>query len=313
MQNSYRVFKWTLVAVGLCGWCAGIAWGTILAYEMDVAPDDASLGTAAMTKVGGGFGDPAVDFDAGPQITGAPAGSAGLQGDGTARFIDSGNYARAGFYKTGLGNVFTVDMRVMANWSIGGNTITGGANGASGMRSMAITNGNAEGVLNSGPGVEIRLSSPANRGIQLAGWNGSAEVKSSPTWVNTNPTLAGFHNVRFSMNNTTLTIYDLENDADPGPGVNYAVFLTTDMAAAGIQDAGADAAISGTAGGGGFQINSMEATGTRTGWTDFSLDWLRISTGTALGATDPVIVPEPASLGILSLGMIGLMWRRRRA
>jgi hypothetical protein len=296
---SVRLAVAVVLAGSTNGWCQ-----TIIGYEMTVPPN---YETVPMTKVGGGFGDPATDdfadmhaFDGGRAPNG-PAGvyqgSRSLDGAGVARFIDGGTEATraaAGFYKAGLGNAFTVDMLVKANWS----NVTGTFGSAGGARMMGITNGNPESA-GAGPGAEIRLNSNANRGIQFAGVKSGAEVKTA--WVNTTPTLASWHTIRISINDKTITVYDLDNDQDTGPGVNYPVVTSWDMGVAGINKAGLVSSLMGPSAGGAFQLNSMETVPGCTSWGDISVDWVRIGTPGALGSTDPVIprLPRPACLSVV--------------
>src|SRR4051812_26188842 len=106
---------------------SGAVSGAVLTFEMTVAPDAEST---PMTKVGDGFGDLAAgDF-------GAPL-NAGLQGDGTARLVDSGNNGQDGYSVNNIGGgagTFTIDMKVRAN-----NTVQPGA--GNDIRSMGVSDG----------------------------------------------------------------------------------------------------------------------------------------------------------------------------
>ncbi|MBI4578965.1 MAG: hypothetical protein HY718_04630 [Planctomycetes bacterium] len=313
MSSCHHAAKWVWVAAAVGALSSGTAFGLVLSYEMDVAPDDASLGAAAMTRVGGGFGDPAYDFDdSNPLGFSGPAGlySAGhsLDGPGTARFLDTdnsttANHAAAGFYKTGLGQSFTIDMKVKANWSVNGDNVTGGTDGTAGKRSMGIHTGNTESIPN-GPGCSLRLSS--NNFIDFQGWSGSAEQRTRVTV----PNFSSWRTLRLSVDGTTtktIKVYDLDDDTDPGAGASYALLGTVDLTL--INKPAVSALLGGASSGGGLQLNSIDANPRRTLYSDFSLDWLRIQTDVALGATDAVI-PEPATVAFVLLGAIGL---RRRA
>src|SRR4051812_37248725 len=91
----------------------------IYTFEMTVAPDSEPQ---PMTKIEDGFGDSGAG-DFGPPL------NAGLQGNGTARLVDSGGNGLDGYEINQLGggiSTFTVDMYVRANNTVlpsGGNDI----------------------------------------------------------------------------------------------------------------------------------------------------------------------------------------------
>ena len=85
------------------------AQAVVYHYEMLVRPD-AEAHKMTEDPYGFGFGDP------------LKVPPYGLQGDGTARFVDDSFWSGGGFWVTGLasgGTGFTVDMRVKVNRSAG--------------------------------------------------------------------------------------------------------------------------------------------------------------------------------------------------
>ncbi|MBI4578490.1 MAG: hypothetical protein HY718_02240 [Planctomycetes bacterium] len=232
-----------------------------------------------MVKVGYGFGDAANgDFDFPALVCNNqnfPVGPAGLLGDGTASFLDTDAYsatdpahASAGFYQIGLGATFTIDLRLKANYGLEGN--------ATFRRAMGIHDRSA--------GANIRISSngaaPDNGFIEFI--DGSGTRIGSRIQV---PALrCGYKALRFSVSGSVVTVYDMESGTTPWP-VLAAVNLST------TQQGNYYGPVRN--GGGGFHVNSIDATANYTTKMDFSLDWLRINSGEALGAEDPVIVRLP--------------------
>jgi hypothetical protein len=242
-------------------------------YEMDVSVDDAlnlPAGTPAMTEVAlegyTGYGRP--EDGAGYDLAG--------QGNDcvkSARFVDTpllqNNHA---FYLRGLGapagvSGFTVDMRV---W---------GEEMVTGQRSMGICNN-----LWQGRGVRIEPTSVDSTDDSLRITFDGNGVVAGPWIIPDNPNNASrFHMIRFVVYNDTkkIELYDLENDLDPGPGVNWNLVGTvTNMGDTnGVPGARED--------GGGICLNTNSGSGTTN--SKWSADWVRIIPNVALAPTDDII------------------------
>ncbi len=252
--RSTAQFVATLALGALLAVNAPSARAAVQTYEMTVAPDAES---PAMTKVEDGFGDSAAG-DLGPPL------NAGLQGDGAARFVDTGDNGFDGYYINGIGSTYTIDMKVKANQTVlpsSGNDV----------RSMGFHDGGTDGADQRG----LRIEPGA-----LTLVNGSGPVSGGTASVD----LTTCHRIRIVIDAGQVTIYDLENDLDAGAGFNWAVLagpVSLGGSGAGFGVAGADTT------GGAVHINSFASTTTTR--SDFNLDWLRIDTNTNRGATTDII------------------------
>ncbi len=247
-----------LVACTLAG-LAVTAQAAVYTYEMEVAPDKEPV--HPMTDTGFGFGDP---LDVPPY---------GLQGDGTARFVDESPVTGGGFIVTGLAggaaNVFTVDMRIRVNR----NTFTPyGSNAFA--RSMSICNAN-----DSGRGIRLRKDSIA---FHDSGVFGVGAVD-----------LSDFHMIRMVMSGSGIYVYDLETPG--GPPWNL-ITSTTNIGATGPYDGDTPNIKDGT---GGLSLNTHS--GGAVTLSDFTLDWLRVDTGVDRGASGAIIAgPTPPACRIVA-------------
>ncbi|MBI4580951.1 MAG: hypothetical protein HY718_14685, partial [Planctomycetes bacterium] len=208
MIIAHETIKRCWTGILACLLLTGLAWGQVISgYEMTLSPDQEP---DPLIKVGDGFGDAANGDFAWPLNPGGfPTGPAGLDG-GIGHFLDTDeasatdpDHASAGFYKSGLGSIFTIDMRVKANWSV---------NGVAGRRrSMGIHNG----MTTAGQGAAIRLSAdPATPGsgfIRFFGTTSGNEVNLGQF----NVALTDFHSVRIALNGTQVTVYDLDTACGP--------------------------------------------------------------------------------------------------
>jgi hypothetical protein len=251
-------------------------------YEMDVSVDDAAklpAGTPPMTIIGTGYGDdPVADPGFGKTIPGDDC----LR---YARFVDTTSMSgEHGFYLRDLGTPagvsgFTVDMRV---W--GEETTTG----TDARRSASIANN-----LNQGRRVRIESTSPESTDDSLQITFVSSGVVAGPFTIPDNPDNATrFHTIRFVVYNDTtrVDVYDLENDLDPGPGVNWNLVGTcTNLG--GTHDVPA-----GTAGG--ICLNSNS--GSETTNSKWSADWVRIVPNLALAPTDDIIGGPGETCGLFA-------------
>ncbi|MBI4578918.1 MAG: hypothetical protein HY718_04395 [Planctomycetes bacterium] len=249
----------------LVSWTAGPVHADILYYELSVGPDAEAV---PMVKLGDGYGDLASgDF--------GPPRNAGLQGDGTARLVDSGTHGKDGYYIIGLGATFTVELRVKANGAV----LPASGNDR---RSMGIHDGgNGRGILIEPEGLTlVSGTGPVGGGFAAAD-------------------LTSLHRIRLTVAGGQVTLYDLENDLDAGPGVNFAVL-------AGPVNLGGSGAPAEITTGGGLSINTLDViNGSSVQNSDYTLDWLRVDRGTALGASDDVI-PDPPPLSCSSTVSPGL-------
>jgi hypothetical protein len=108
--------------------------------------------------------------------------------------------------------------------------------------------------------------------------NGTGPLGSAPV------DLSNFHRVRIVVTPAGMTVYDLENDLDGGPGFNWAVLagpITLGGSGAGFDVGGVPIT------NGALHINSLA--GSSTTRSDYTLDWLRIDTGVDRGATQAII------------------------
>ncbi len=100
---------------------------------------------------------------------------------------------------------------------------------------------------------------------------------------------------------STAVLYtSTDGDVNNGNGDNVA-FASTNMGGS-----GAAGEITGI----GFNIGSLG--GSSTTLANFDLDWFRVETGTSDPQAHWDLVPEPATLGLLALGCVPLVMRRRR-
>ncbi len=301
-KNSWVLWAAALVSIGV--FAAGASAAQIN-YEMSVSPlSDTVPMTNVTGSAGDGFGNGTTD-NASPWFAGLQNGTNGTAG--TARFVDSSDTSgNNGMLKQGFAGGYTVDMRIFVELST-----TGAGGDPNGRTAMAVSEANnhsrAISFLNSNDaGLGGPVAAPnAFRfriGINVTG-TGTEEISvpNNPA----NPT--SFHMVRMVIpNNTTLKLYDLENDLDPGAGVNWNL-LGTYTGLTG--NTGRPSSLNSTTTGG-IELNSESGGNTRS--SKFSLDWLRINDSAALGATDPIMVPEPATLALMITGLLPLMMRRRR-
>jgi hypothetical protein len=249
-------------------------------YEMDVSVGDAvnlPAGTLSMIEI-------ALPEPPDPPYTGygRPEDGAGYnqtnQGNDcveSARFVDTAalqnNHA---FYLRGLGlpagvSGFTVDMRV---W---GEELTAGNEGR---HSMGICN-------NLWQGRQVRIEpGPAGNDNGLTITFVSTVITDGPFIIpNSAANASRFHMIRWVVYNDIkkIQLYDLENDQDAGPGLNW--FL-----AATITNLGDTNGVPGAREEhGGICLNSNSGSGTTN--SRFSVDWLRILPNVTLGPTDPII------------------------
>src|SRR3990172_6258470 len=125
-----RKMGWVLLiaTVGV-GFFACAADAAVVIYEMSVAPDAEAV---PMTKYGTGFGQ----------------GGGGLLGDGTARFVDTGNFGNEGFVLQGFASGWTADTRIaiLANTGPGNDARSIGIRQASGNgRALGFLTGSGDG------------------------------------------------------------------------------------------------------------------------------------------------------------------------
>src|SRR5687767_12323038 len=173
----------SVLAVLMFGFSTQSIQAAVYTFEMTLAPDAESV---VMTKVGDGFGDTAAG-DFGPPL------SAGIQGDGSARFVDSGSNGLDGYEINNLGAgiaTYTVDMSVRAN----NTTLPPSGND---IRSMGISDGTNQ------RGIRIQPT-----GMTLV--NGSGPVAGGSATVS----LVTLHKIRITVTPSGVIIYDLENDLD---------------------------------------------------------------------------------------------------
>jgi len=223
------------------------------------------------------------DADATPMTIGAAGGGdggTGLIGDGTARFTDLTDSGNKGYYLTGLGTSHTVDLRVKSNVA----TLTG-----SNPRSMSVFNGaNGRGVRLETGGINFINGGNAS--------SGSAAVD-----------LSAYHQLRIVVSPAGAEVYDLgtvENATVPVGGWTPLITGIT------LGGSGYSPEVDADNGTGGTCINSLGGGSTTN--NDIEVAWFRINTDTALGAMDPIIIPEPAALALLGLSGLPMLWRRRR-
>ena len=115
---------WAVALVSLGLFAAG-ASAAQLNYEMDVNPDDALLGANAMTKANNGWGGIAAGDFNDPPAAGLGTGVGGYAPSGYARFVDSGNTGRNGYFRSGFAGAWTADMRIFVEQSTGGSGTIG--------------------------------------------------------------------------------------------------------------------------------------------------------------------------------------------
>ncbi len=256
-------------------------------YEMDVSVDDAAnlpAGTPPMIIVGSGYGDDALAD---------PGFGKSIPGDDClryARFVDTANMSgNHGYYLRGLGapagtSGFTVDMRV---W---------GEEMVIGQRSMGLCNN-----LWQGRGVRIEPSTPESTDDSLRITFTSTDTVAGPWVIPDNPNNdTRFHMIRFVVYNSVtgsdaekkIEVYDLENDLDPGPGVNWALVGTvTNMGDTnGVPGAREE--------GGGICLNSNGGSSTTN--SKWSGDWVRIVPNLALAPTDDIIAGTGETCGLFA-------------
>jgi len=270
-----------VAAVVGVGFFACAANAAVVKYQMDVALEAEAV---PMTKIADGYGDVAAgDFGA-PLWAGLQDGTHGTAG--TIRFVDSGSNGNDGLVLQGFAGGWTADLSIMVT------TATGpGGDG----RSIGVATAN-------GAGRAIGLIPGTGDGFQFQVRSNfvmdAVDVPDSPSET------TAFHEIRMVLpNNGHLLLYDLEDDLDPGPGYDWKLLMD-------------DPNIGGSTGRpaelnnlGGIALNSLSGGVTRA--SNFSLDYMAVETGLALGAHDPKLIPEPATLALVVLGAAPLLRRRR--
>jgi hypothetical protein len=281
-----------LIGLVLIALCATPALATLPtnAWEFDQHPEQDWPGTL---KVNNGYYD-------GPVVT-------GLNGDGTATFKDSGATANNAYISPKFAGDYTVDLMIDPVLDAGpGNDAAMGGIGYN----DAVTGNKGHGLRfdNGPPGVMNIMTTRGAPGIfQVAGISCHGD---------------NFATIRLSVTNDAGTIkvylFDLENDTDPGPGVNYAPLNVNDAGGNPTGDnfftiidaGGSNPPYNKTPYGTGyFTLMSRSKSIVQQG--EFNIDYARFKNGTALGATDPAMVPEPVTLMLLVLGMLPMLRRRR--
>lgn len=296
MQLFFKRWSWVAAAAGLAAYSSG-AMASVIIWNMSVSP---AADTVPMTVVGtgDGFGNGGSD-NGSPHFAGVQNGTNGPVG--TARYVDSGATGNQGMYRQGFGSAWTADLRISVEVSVAPSngsmasfraTTDGGTN--FGGRTIGFLDRNTAGLGPNGGGNGFRLRI------------GQGVIGDSEATVPDSSLSTTFHSIRLVFpGDQTVKLYDLEQDLDAGPGVNY-VLLKTFLVGGG--STGMDSNL--TTGGGLF-LNSDANNGTTAG--RMSLDWLAVNNNTALGATDVAMVPEPATLAMLVLGCVPMLIRRRRA
>jgi hypothetical protein len=251
--------------VGL-GFVACGAKAAQLNYEMDQ-----DLAAAGWIQYGGGYGSTI----ASPSDLGPPR-NAGVQGDGTAKFVDSGaNNSKDGFILGGLGSSFTVDMRIKVNSAYAG----------SGSNQWVM--GVNDGIYSAPNGSNLQ------RGILYD--TGTIKIVNGTAGATTGTVdLTAWHMIRLEVvytdaDNATLSIYDLQN----WNGSAWAPIVSRTLGGS-----GAPGELTTAVSGGSMSLNTMQVSpGTSITNSDFSLDWLRINVGSSLGASAPIMSGPPESCG----------------
>lgn len=276
-----------LVAVAGIAIFVGSATASQINWEMSVDPLSDTVPMTNVPGTGDGFGNGTTDTGS-PHYSGLQNGTNGPAG--TARYVDSGSTGNNGMYRQTFGGSWTADIRIKVE-----GTTTG-----SGGRSIGVAYADGAGRAiafgtGTGNGFTFKLRHSGDFNSAVVPDNGGAD---------------GFHMIRMAFVddvNNSISVYDLENDTDAGPGYNWNLLLFDNVNMNGAT--GKPGSLSALAGG--IMLNSES--GGITSFSKYLVDWLRVNNNTALTSTDAIMVPEPTTLALLALGALPMLRRRRAA